>query len=69
MGRSSPLTKDRTAFSQSLKLELSQSELAEQSGIKVRNIQMYEQRVNNIDKAQAQTLYKLCYSVELLWHR
>ena len=38
---------------------LSQSELAEQSGIKVRNIQMYEQRVNNIDKAQAQTLYKL----------
>ena len=38
---------------------LSQSELAEQSGIKVRNIQMYEQRVNNIDKAQVQTLYKL----------
>lgn len=38
---------------------LSQSELAEQSGINVRNIQMYEQRVNNIDKAQAQTLYKL----------
>ena len=38
---------------------LSQSELAEQSGIKVRNIQMYEQRVNDIDKAQAQTLYKL----------
>ena len=38
---------------------LSQSELAEQSGINVRNIQMYEQRVNNIDKAQARTLYKL----------
>lgn len=38
---------------------LSQSELAEQSGINVRNIQMYEQRINNIDKAQAHTLYKL----------
>lgn len=38
---------------------LSQAELSEQSGINVRNIQMYEQRVNNIDKAQAHTLYKL----------
>lgn len=38
---------------------LSQSELAEQSGVKLRNIQMYEQRYNDIDKAQAQTLYKL----------
>ena len=38
---------------------LSQTELAEQSGIKVRNIQMYEQRVNSIDKAQAHILYKL----------
>ena len=38
---------------------LSQSELAEQSGINVRNIQMYKQRVNNIDKAQERTLYKL----------
>lgn len=38
---------------------LSQTELSEISGIKVRNIQMYEQRVNNIDKAQAHILYKL----------
>ncbi|MDY2678200.1 MAG: helix-turn-helix transcriptional regulator [Oscillospiraceae bacterium] len=38
---------------------LTQPELAEQSGINVRNIQMYEQRVNDIDKAQSQTLYKL----------
>ena len=38
---------------------LSQSELAEQSGVKLRNIQLYEQRYNDIDKAQAQTLYKL----------
>lgn len=38
---------------------LSQAELAQQSGVKLRSIQMYEQRGNNIDKAQAQTLYKL----------
>lgn len=38
---------------------LSQAELAVQSGINIRNIQMYEQRVNNIDKAQAHILYKL----------
>ena len=38
---------------------LSQTDLAEQSGVNLRNIQMYEQRGNNIDKAQAQILYKL----------
>ena len=38
---------------------LSQVELAQQSGVKLRSIQMYEQRVNDIDKAQGQTLYKL----------
>ena len=38
---------------------LSQFELADQSGINIRNIQMYEQRINNIDKAQAHTIYKL----------
>jgi len=38
---------------------LSQLELSEQSGIKLRNIQAYEQRDNDIDKAQAKTLYKL----------
>ena len=38
---------------------LSQSELAGESGVKLRNIQLYEQRVNDIDKAQAQTVYKL----------
>jgi len=38
---------------------LSQSELAAQSGVNLRSIQMYEQKVNDIDKAQAQTLYKL----------
>ena len=38
---------------------LSQNELAKLSGVSVRSIQLYEQKVNDIDKAQAQTLYKL----------
>ena len=38
---------------------LSQAELARISGVSLRSIQMYEQRVNDIDKAQAQTVYKL----------
>lgn len=38
---------------------ISQVELAALSGVKLRSIQMYEQKVNNIDKAQARTLYKL----------
>lgn len=38
---------------------LSQAELAKASGVSLRSIQMYEQRVNDIDKAQAQTVYKL----------
>ena len=50
---------------------LSQTELAEQSGVNLRNVQMYEQRGNNIDKAQAQILYKLsrilgCHVEDLL---
>ena len=50
---------------------LSQTALAEQSGVNLRNIQMYEQRGNNIDKAQAQILYKLsrtlgCHVEDLL---
>ena len=40
-------------------MERSEPELAEQSGVNLRNIQMYEQRVNGIDKAQANILYKL----------
>ena len=38
---------------------LSQSELAVESGVHLRSIQMYEQKANDIDKAQAKTLYKL----------
>ena len=52
---------------------LSQAALAQQSGVKLRSIQMYEQRVNNIGKAQGQTLYKLartlgCSVEDLLEH-
>ncbi len=38
---------------------LSQNELAAESGVNIRTIRSYEQRGNEIDKAQAQTLYKL----------
>ena len=38
---------------------ISQNELARLSGVKKRSIQLYEQKVNDIDKAQAQTLYKI----------
>jgi DNA-binding Xre family transcriptional regulator len=38
---------------------LSQKELAEQSGVELRSIQMYEQKRNDINKAQAETLQKL----------
>ena len=39
--------------------KISQAELAKLSGVKLRSIQMYEQKVNDIDKAQAGTVYKL----------
>lgn len=38
---------------------VSQSELSKLSGVKLRSIQMYEQKINDIDKAKAGTLYKL----------
>ena len=38
---------------------LSQSELAKKSGVLLRSIQMYEQRKNDINKAQVETLLKL----------
>ena len=38
---------------------LSQAELSKASGVSLRSIQMYEQGVNDIDKAQAQTIYRL----------
>lgn len=39
--------------------QVSQSELSKMSGVPLRSIQLYEQKVNNIDKAQAHTIYKL----------
>ena len=38
---------------------LSQNDLADLSNVSLRSIQLYEQKVNDIDKAQANTLYKL----------
>lgn len=38
---------------------ISQMELAKLSGVKLRSIQMYEQKVNDIDRAQVGTVYKL----------
>lgn len=38
---------------------LSQSGLAKASVVASRSLRLYEQKVNDIDKAQAQTLYKL----------
>ena len=50
---------------------LSQAELAERSGVMLRSIQMYEQRRKNINKAGAETLYRIsrtlgCTMEELL---
>ena len=41
----------------------SQSELAEASGVGIKSIQMYEQRLNDIDKAQVHTVYKLARAI------
>lgn len=38
---------------------ISQTELSKLSGVSIRSIQMYEQKVNDIDKAQVGTVYKL----------
>lgn len=43
---------------------ISQENLAKKSGVKLRSIQMYEQRNNDIDKAQSKTLYKLAFALK-----
>ena len=43
--------------------QISQSELSKMSGVSLRSIQLYEQKVNDIDKAQAHTLYKLAHAL------
>ena len=40
---------------------ISQSVLSKQAGVSLRSIQMYEQQVNDIDKAQGKTLYRLAH--------
>ena len=42
---------------------LTQVRLAEISGVGLRSIQMYEQRVNDINKAQGITLYRLAHAL------
>ena len=49
----------KNLFPRNAPLFTGQAELSELSGVKLRSIQMYEQRVNSIDKAQAGTVYKL----------
>ena len=36
-----------------------QAELAKRSGVSLRSVQMYEQRNKNINKASAETLYRI----------
>ena len=43
---------------------ISQSKLAELSGVSVRMIQHYEQGVKNINKAEAMTVYKLAEALK-----
>lgn len=45
--------------------KLSQKELAIKSGVSLRMIQLYEQRVNDINKASAIVLYKLSISLKV----
>lgn len=42
----------------------SQNDLASISGVNIRSIQLYEQRINDIDKAQGHTLYKLSLALK-----
>ena len=44
---------------------MSQSELSKSSGVSLRSIQLYEQRKNDIDKAQGHTLYKLARALRV----
>lgn len=46
-----------------VKAELSQTGLAEISGVNVRMIQYYEQGVKDLNKANGETLYKLARSL------
>lgn len=47
-----------------IKSDLSQTKLAEASGVSIRMIQHYEQGVKDINKAQAETVYKLARALK-----
>lgn len=42
---------------------MSQKQLAEESGVSIRMIQYYEQGKNDINKAEALTVYKLAHAL------
>ena len=42
---------------------ISQSELAEKSGVNIRMIQQYEQGIRDINKAQVETVYRLAVAL------
>lgn len=44
--------------------KMSQKQLAEASGVSIRMIQYYEQGKNDINKAEALTVYKLALTLE-----
>lgn len=46
------------------KQRLSQDELSQNSGVNVRMIQYYEQGVKDVNKAQAETVYKLAQALD-----
>ena len=48
-----------------MRIGMSQSDLAKASGVNIRSIQLYEQRVNDIDKGQGQTLYKIAKALHV----
>ena len=45
------------------KFHFTQAELAERSGVSLRSIQMYEQRNKDINKASAETLYRIAMAL------
>lgn len=47
-----------------LQRNMSQKQLAEASGVSIRMIQYYEQGVNDINKAEAFTVYRLAKALE-----
>lgn len=47
-----------------METKLSQSQLAEKSGVKLRVLQHYEQQTKNFDHARIGTILKICLALE-----